>query len=419
MILSERMEGVRSVAVGIWLRQGSVHERPEERGISHLLEHMVFKGTERRSARDLVLAVERIGGALDAYTGHEWTAYQARVPDRHLHGALDVLADLVFHPTLRGADLELERQVVLEELAGIEDAPEELAFELHASELYGDHPYGARVAGSPRSVASVGPGALRDLHASAYRAGNAIVVAAGRLEHDELVRSVARLLPEDRLPGRPAVSAVPTLRPGRHRLEREGGRQSHLVAGSLAVPHGNPLRYAVVLVETALGAGMSSRLFQRLREKRGLAYAVYSFASFYTAGGHVGAYLGTSPARAAEAREALLEELERLAVRGLGRDEIRTTKEQLQGQVLLSLEAPAARMSRLAGIALHGEPYRTLDQVAARIEAVSEQEAAQAASLLHPDRLTVVELVPAGTGTAPGSRGVGEGASGTEPRSDG
>lgn len=389
------MGAVRSVAVGIWFRQGSVHERPEERGVSHLLEHMVFKGTRRRSARDLAVEIERIGGAMDAYTGHEWTAYQARVPGRHLKNAVEVLTDLAFHPTLRERDLELERQVVLEELAGIEDTPEELAFELHALELYGDHPYGARVVGSPETVAELDREALRRLHAAAYRGRNAIVAAAGHVDHEELVDCIAARVPGDPAPeGRPSPPA-PTPHGGYRRVERDGGRQVHLVAGGLAVPHADPLRYAVVLLNTALGAGMSSRLFQEIREKRGLAYSVYSFASFHASAGHVGAYLGTSPAREERARDALLAELRRVAEEGLSPEEVEATKEQLKGRVMLSLESPPARMNRLAAAALYGEPYRTLDEIAERIEALGEEEVGEAASLLHPDRLAVLELVPA------------------------
>lgn len=394
VILSERMEGVRSAAVGIWFRQGSVHEGGGQRGISHLLEHMVFKGTARRSARELAMEIERVGGAMDAYTAHECTAYQARVPERHVGVALDVLADLAFHPVLRESDLELERRVVLDELAAIEDAPEELAFELHAAELYGEHPYGARVAGTVQTLEGLDGGALRRLHAEAYRGRNAIVAAAGRVDHRELVQLTGRLFPRGGGRERPAPVG-PEGSPGHRRVERPGGRQAHLVAGALTVPHADPLRYAVVVVETALGGGMGSRLFQRVREERALAYTVYSFASFYAAAGHAGAYVCASPARAAEAREALLEELRRVAEEGLDEEELTATREQLKGQVLLSLESPTARMNRLAALAMYGEPYRTVEDIAARIDEVGPDQAREAAALLHPDRLTVVELVPA------------------------
>lgn len=394
VILSERMKGVRSAAVGIWFRQGSVHEEGSQRGISHLLEHMAFKGTERRSARELAMEIERVGGAMDAYTAHECTAYQARVPVPHLGVALDVLADLVFHPVLRDRDLELERQVVLEELAGVEDAPEELAFEIHAAELYGQHPYGARVAGTVETLERLRGGALRRLHGDAYRARNAIVAAAGRVDHEQLVELTDRLFPRGGGRENPPPPG-PEGKPGHRRVERPGGKQAHLVAGGLTVPYTDPLRYPVVLLDAALGGGMGSRLFQRIREERGLAYSVYSFASFYSAGGHAGAYLCTSPGRVAEAREALLEELRAAAEDGLDEVEVAAIKEQVKGQVALSLESPAARMNRLAALALYDEPYRTLDEIAARIDEVDAERLREAAGFLHPERLTVVELVPA------------------------
>lgn len=388
------MEGVRSVAVGLWIRQGGAHEGPDERGISHLLEHMVFKGTRRRSARELVLAVERIGGALDAYTSHEATAYQARVPHQALAEAIDVVADLAFHPTLRRRDLEAERNVILEELSALEDVPEELVFDLHAEFLYDGHPYGSSVLGTPESVAGFDEEDLRRLHRSRYGGGNSVIAAAGRVDHEELVERVRELVPVDGAEGPPRPPPVQGGGRGRRRTARAGGRQSHIVAGALTVPYAHPLRHAIVLVESALGGGMSSRLFQRVREELGLAYSVYTFHSFYAQGGHAGAYVGTSPQTATAALDALLEELRRMAEEGLTPEEARAAKEQLAGRLMLSLEAPAARMSRLAALAIYDEPYRTLEEAAARIHAVSEEELREAAALWHPDRLAVLELAP-------------------------
>lgn len=393
VVVSECMDTVRSVAVGLWLRQGSVHEDPAERGISHLLEHMVFKGTQRRTARELAQEIERVGGGMDAYTGHESTAYQVRVPDGHLELALDVLSDLAFHPLLRESDLELERQVVLEELAGIQESPEEVAFERYNSDLFEDHPYGARVAGSPETVGQVERASLVGLHELAYRGPNTIVAAAGRLDHEELVEAVASLIP--RCDATPRSGTLePLSHAGYRKVEWPGGRQAHVVAGATTVSHSSALRYALVLVDAALGAGMSSRLFQRVREERGLAYSVYSFASFYAVGGHSGAYLSTSPGRAEEARGTLLEELRCVAEEGLEPAEIDAMKEQLEGQVMLALESPSARMNRLAAVELYGECYHSLDQIAAKIQGVEEEAVHEACGLLHPDRLTVVELVP-------------------------
>lgn len=389
------MDSVRSVGVGIWFTQGRLHEPEAEQGISHLLEHMVFKGTQRRTSRELAFALERLGGSVDAFTTHEATAFQARVPDHALAQAMDVLTDLSFHPLLRARDLEPERHVIYEELAAIEDSPEDLVFELHASLMYDGHPYGEPIIGTRDCIASIGRDAIVRLHRSAYRSRRAVIAAAGRLDHDELLDLVERLVPRDGDPGDLSPPSSAVAKPGERRVPRPNARQSHLVAGGLTVPYHDPLRYAIVLVSTALGGGMSSRLFQSIREERGLAYAVYSFHAFLAHGGHVGAYVGTSPQTSREARELLLEMLRDVAENGLSAEEIAGTKKELQGRLLLSLETPGARMNRLAGLALYGQPYRKLDEIAERIEAITVDQVREAERFFHPDRLAVLELCPA------------------------
>lgn len=392
------MESVRSVAIGFWFRQGRIHEVDDELGASHLLEHMVFKGTARRSAREIAREIERVGGILDAYTTHESTAFQARVPGEHLPLAMDVLADLAFRPTLREADLELERDVVLEEIAATEDAPEDVVFDLHAGFLYGGHPYGEPIIGTRESVSSMSSETLRTVHERAYRPSNLVIAAAGAVDHAELLELVARHVPAE-TGERPIVPERPvTGETGLRRIQRPGGRQTHLVVGCLGVPYRHPLRYAVVATSTALGGGMSSRLFQRIREELGLAYSVYSFHCFFAAGGHVGAYVGTRPEAAERAREALLEELEVLARDGLRPDELDDTRTQLKGQVAISMEAPTTRMNRLAGVALFEQPYRTLDRVAELIDAVDAEQCAEAARMFDPARAAVLELSPESDG---------------------
>ncbi len=393
-MLSERMDSVRSVALGFWIRQGRVHEPDELGGVSHLLEHMVFKGTGRRSARELAWEIERVGGTLDAYTTHEATAFQARVPGEHLELAVDILADLAFDPLLRATDLELEREVVLEEIAALDDAPEEVAFELQAAFLYGGHPYGEPIAGTAETVGSLSLESLRRVHDTAYRPGRLVVSAAGAVEHERLLELLARHLPGDRRGVAPLASPAPEGLTGSRRVRRPGGRQTHLIAGSLTVPYRDPLRHAVVATSTALGGGMSSRLFQRIREELGLAYSVYSFHCFFAAAGHVGAYAGTRPETAEQAREILIQELASLAHEGLRDDELADTRAQLKGQILMSLESPSSRMHRLAGTALFDQPYRTVDEVAMDIDAVDRERTGTAARLFDPDRAAILELTP-------------------------
>lgn len=395
VVLSERMDSVRSVAVGFWFRQGTAHENPDEAGITHFLEHTVFKGTERRTACDIALALERHGGSLDAYTAHEHTSLLAHVPERCLGEALDVLSDLGFSPRLCEADVATEREVVLEEIARSEDTPEDVVFDLHAAFLYDGHPYGAPILGTRDSVSAISAKDLHRLHADTFTPERLIVAAVGAVRHEELVQLVTERLPS--VTGVPRATVPPPTSGGLglRRIERSGARQTHIVAGCLGVARSDPLRYATILVDSVFGDGMSSRLFQRIREERGLAYSVYSFQAFYESGGHVGAYVGTRPETAVQARDLLLEELGRLATEGLTGAELETARAQLEGQLMLSLESPSARMHRLAGFALHGEPYRSLDEVVRIIRELSPADVDRAAALHHPDRVALLELAPA------------------------
>lgn len=393
-VLAERMETARSVAVGVWVEHGGAHDARSQNGLAHLLEHMVFKGTGRRTAHQIALEIERVGGSLDAYTSHDHTGYVARVPDEHLDLAIDVLADLVFHPSLRREDLELERPVILEEIAAVEDTPEQLAFELHGQQLFGTHPYGRSILGAAETIARVEASELSDLHAAVYVPGNCVVATAGRLDVDHLLECLQRHLPKPVVATRRGVPPPDGMESSRQVVERPGGRQSHLLAGALSIPHSHPLRYALILVETALGAGMSSRLFQRIREELGLAYSVYSFHSFYRSAGQVGAYVGTRPESADQAIGELLAEFRNVAEIGLTDEEVQSTKRQLKGGLLLGLEATVPRMQRLAGLSLYREPYVTVDELAERIDRITPAEIQEAASFFHPDRVAVLELRP-------------------------
>jgi len=395
-VLSEVLPGVRSVAVGIWFRTASAHEPPAKMGVSHLLEHMVFKGTERRSARDIALALEVRGGALDAFTSRDHTAYQARVLDEDLPRALDVLTDVVRNPVLRDADLDLERKVVLEEISTVEDTPDDLVFDLHAATLWPDHPYGFPILGTRDTVRALGATDLRELHGRAYHPRHAVIAAAGSLDHEVLLKLLAKCgwftFPAGPDP-RP-VDPVPAARREVHRVARATA-QSHIVLGTDTFPYRDDRRHALLLLTTVLGGGMSSRLFQRIREELGLAYSVFAFQSFYRDSGVTGVYVGTHPSTAEQAVNAIREELARLGREGLEPGELADAKQQIKGQATLALESPAARMYRLAGFPLHDEDYRTLDQTLAEIDAVhAETVSAVAAEFFDPDRQTIVWLGP-------------------------
>ena len=397
-VLSEYMPGVRSVAIGAWVRAASMHEPRERMGVSHLLEHMVFKGTRRRSARDIALSLETLGGSLDAYTSREHTVYQARVLDEHLPTAVDVLGDLVFEPVLRETDLALERNVVLEEIAMVEDTPDDLVFELHNEAMWGAHPLGYSILGTRETVGALGVDALRDLHAAAYRPNQLVVAAAGHVEHDQLIELLSRAGWSERPGDARSALEVPSAKsepPIRRHVDRPGA-QTHIVLGSPAIGHRDPRRHAMVLLSMLLGGGMSSRLFQRVREELGLAYSVYTFQTFYASEGVQGVYVGTAPATADAALAAIQEELAKVVADGLSEEEIAQGKSQLKGQLTLSLESPGARMYRAAGVVLYDEPYRTLDEMLALVDGIDPAMVHQVArEFFDPERQTIVSLGPA------------------------
>jgi predicted Zn-dependent peptidase len=396
VVLSETLPAVRSVAVGIWVRAASAHEEPRTMGVSHLLEHMVFKGTERRSAREIALELETRGGALDAFTARDHTSYQARVLDADLPRALDVLTDIVLHPTLREADFELERKVVLEEISTVEDTPDDLVFDLHARALWPEHAYGFPILGTRESVTAMRATDLRDLHERAYHPRQIVIAAAGAVTHDLLLSLLTQYGWFTRPGGAPpaTVSPAAAARGITQRVGRESA-QTHVVLGTDTFPYRDPRRHTVALVANVLGGGMSSRLFQRVREELGLAYSVYAFQSFYRDGGQVGVYVGTHPQRAADAVGAIHEELEKIARDALEAVTLAEAKQQLKGQVTLALESPAARMFRLAGFPLHDVSYRSIDETLEDIEAVTPDEVAAVASeFFTPGRQTAVWLGP-------------------------
>jgi predicted Zn-dependent peptidase len=396
-VLSEHMPGVRSVSFGAWVRAASLHESREIMGVSHLLEHMVFKGTERRSAHEIALSLEALGGSLDAYTSREHTVYQGRVLDEHLLEAADVIGDIVFHPTLRESDLALERKVILEEIGMVEDTPDDLVFELHNEQMWGPHPYGYSILGTRGTVQALGVPDLRSLHARAYHPGQLVVAATGNVQHEQLLDVLSRTGWLDAAAGDTTALALEPPRaqpPSTRHVEREGA-QTHIVAGTVAVPHGDPERFPLLLLSMLLGGGMSSRLFQRVREELGLAYSVYTYQSFHADAGMHGVYVATAPETAGSALDAIRGELQTVVENGLPADEIAMGRQQLKGQITLSLESVSSRMYRAASVELYGEPYRTLDELLALIDAISVEDVARVAqAFFKPDQMTVVSLGP-------------------------
>jgi predicted Zn-dependent peptidase len=395
IVSTQTVPGARSISTGVWVRQGSGHETPELSGVSHMLEHMVFKGTPTRGPRELALEIEALGGSLDAFTTREYTAYQARVLDRHVGTALDVLSDLTLRPLLRDRDLALEKEVILEEIATVEDTPDDIVFDLHAERFWPGHGYGRPILGTRETVAGMPGDRLRALHGERYTGRNLVVAAVGNVEHERFLAAVAERFEE--VPcGEPAVEIAPprTVSTGEEAIERDTA-QTHLVFAAPTVPHAHADRYALVLLSQALGGGMSSRLFQKVREELGLAYAIYAFHSFYRAAGVFGVYVGTRPATADTAREVVEREVARLVAEGLEAEEFRQVKEQVQGQMVLAMESAGARLHRLAGYALRDEEIRPMDAVLADVDALTlEGVNAVAAEYLPLERQYLLSLGP-------------------------
>lgn len=398
IVLSEYMPHVRSVAFGAWVRSASVHETHDKMGVSHLLEHMVFKGTARRSVREIALSLEVLGSSLDAYTSREHTVFQTRVLDEHLHQAADVIGDLISAPALRDSDLDLERHVVLEEIGMSEDVPDDLVFELHNETLWEGHPLAQPILGTRESVGALTVNDLRALHDRAYRPEHIVVSAAGHVEHERLV-DVLRESGWDKLQrGSSAIPVVPpAIRPkARRRHVERDITQTHVVLGGESPKYGDPRRHAMTLLTVILGGGMSSRLFQRVREERGLAYSIYAYNGAMAAAGSHGVYFATSPGTVNEALDAVLVELGSAVKGGITQAELDAGKGQLKGQLTLSLESPSARMYRCAYPILYGEPFRELDEMLALIDRISLDDVqAVASEFLVAEQQTVVSLGPA------------------------
>jgi predicted Zn-dependent peptidase len=397
VVLSEMLPGLRSAAVGIYVRTASAHEQSRQLGISHLLEHMVFKGTERRTARQLALELEVRGGGLDAFTGRDYTSYQAHVLDADLPLAVEILTDLVRRPLLRQSDLESERNVVLEEINGVADTPDDLVFELHARALWPSHPYGYSILGTAESLEAMSAEDLRALHRTGYYKGNCVIAAAGNVDHTALLSLLERegwFEGSIREEPRTGIAPAPAIA-GATCIEHRDTAQTHIVFGTDTFPLRDPRRFALAILTNIFGGGMSSRLFQRVREELGLAYAIYAYKQFFQSSGQLGVYVGTQPSTADEAVEAIRAEYARLSGEALPSAELNDGKQQLKGQIMLALESPGARMSRLAGFELYDDRYRPLDDMLREIDGLRPDEvAAVAAEFFAPERQTVVRLGP-------------------------
>lgn len=375
-VVTEALPALRSVAVGFWVGTGSRDEADEISGASHFLEHLLFKGTERRSAVEIAEAVESVGGDMNAFTAHELTAYYVRVPDDRLALALEILSDIVWAPGLRQEDVDSERQVILEEIRMRDDAPEDLVHELFGEAIFPEHPIGRDVIGTPATIEAMTPAQIAAFHGEHYHPSNVVVAAAGNLVHDEVVALVQAGLVHtggnrpERAPWEHGAAPRPVAL-----LERDT-EQAHVVLGMRAIGRTDPDRYALTVLNQVLGGGMSSRLFQEVRERRGLAYSVYSYRSAFEETGALAVAAGTAPERLDELVAVLEAELARLASeRGVTEHELASAKGHLTGSLALSLESSSSRMHRL------GRSELTLGEVPSLDELVDEVTRVEAADI--------------------------------------
>jgi predicted Zn-dependent peptidase len=371
--VTERMPHVRSVSIGVWLTRGSRHEPGEQAGIAHFVEHMLFKGTASRSAEDIAQQVDSIGGQLDAFTSKEYAGYYMKVLDEHLPVAVDLLADLVSHPTFQPSDIEKEQKVVLEEIKMVEDTPDDLVHEIFTEAFWNGHPLGRPILGVPDSVSALDQATLQRYFSTTYVAPNFAVVAVGNLDHDRVKAIVESSFGDVPRLGATVANVAPTVAT-RVQIRSKDLEQSHVCLGTAALPQNHPDRYVSYALNTVLGGSMSSRLFQNVRERRGLAYSVYSGLTAYQDAGAISIYAGCANDAVSELIDVVVAELRQVKETPVSDAELRRAKDHLKGSLMLNLESTSSRMSHLARQEIYRDRTDSLDEMLAAIERVSVEE---------------------------------------------
>jgi len=392
-LVTERMPDVRSVALGFWIDVGSRDESLELGGVSHFLEHLLFKGTEQRTARQIAESVEAVGGEMNAFTTKEYTAFYTRLLDEDLDLGLDILCDIISAPAFRPDELEAERQVILEEILMHEDEPSELVHDLFTEALFPEHPLGREVLGTAESISALSRDTIAGHFLAHYRPPNLVLAAAGNLHHDEVAAGLERRMSP--IPGqRPARDNGELAPPRRQIVCTRSTEQANVVVGMRALSRGDDDRFALSALNQVLGGGMSSRLFQEIREQRGLVYAVYSYRSAYLESGALAVYAGTAPSRASEVLQLIGEELDRLLQDGVTDHELALAKGHLKGSLALALEDSGGRMNRIGRSELvHGEVLSVSDLVE-RTEAVTREDVQRVAERVLGNERVVALVGP-------------------------
>ena len=393
-VITEEIPSVHSVSVGIWVHAGSRDEDWEENGISHFIEHMLFKGTKRRSARQIAKEIDSVGGVLNAFTSKEFSSFYAKVLAEHLPIALDLLFDLYLNSTFSAEEMEKERQVIVQEINMVEDTPDEYIHDLFNESFWPRHPLGFPILGRLETIEGLKRARLKDFFTENYLQVQPIFVAAGRLKHEDLLKPVrealGRIRPRPKQNHRRPPKAHPQILVKNKTLE-----QVHLVLGAQGFSATHPRRYAFSVLNTIFGGGMSSRLFQEIRENRGLAYSVYSFLSSFIDSGMIGVYVGTGENTLTSVLKIIRREMKKLAENSLKSGELRSAKEQLKGNLLLSLESTDSRMGRLAKSEIYFHRFITTEEIIEGIESVTAEEVAGLArQLFQKTSLSLTVLGP-------------------------
>jgi len=399
-LVTESMPHVRSVTIGVWLTRGSRHEDDAESGVAHFVEHMLFKGTETRTAQQIAQTTDAIGGQMDAFTSKEYAGYYLKVLDEHLPIAIDLLSDMILRPALAPEDVVKEQGVILEEIKMAEDTPDDLVHEVFQQQCWSRHPLGRPILGTPKTVSGFTSRGLRDYFSRTYVAPNLLIVAAGHFEHarvSELIQAAFHDLPL----GVPAVAAdPPAMTPGLV-VRQKDIEQSHVCLGTAAYPQAHARRHATYLLNTILGGSMSSRLFQHIREERGLAYAVFSHLTAYSDAGNLTVYAGCANEKVDEVIQLTLAELRALREAPVEPDELRRAKDHLKGSLMLGLESTSSRMSHLARQQMYFGRHVSLDEMLDDIERVMAAEIQEVAvDLLREDGLVTSIVGPTVSGSA-------------------
>ena len=392
-VITEPMPHVRSVSVGVWIASGSRRETPERNGISHFIEHMLFKGTSSRSAEDIARSVDSIGGNLDAFTAKELVCFNTKVLDQHLSQAFDVLADLVLHPSFREEDIEKEKGVILEEIKMEADSPDYLVHEIFSSNFWKDHPLGKPILGTRETVKRFDRDSILEYYSAVYVPSNLIVTAAGNLTHERLVGLVREHF-ENTAPGAPlGPDSAPSTHARIALRNKKALEQVHVCLGVPSYPLPHAERFPCYVLNTLLGGGMSSRLFQNIRERQGLAYAVFSELSPYRDTGCLSIYAGTSIESARRVVESILREFRELKQEPVSAEELRRAKDHLKGSLMLSLESTSSRMSNLARQEMYFGKFFTLDELIESIESVTADDVQRIAQRFFDPRQIAVTVL--------------------------